>query len=51
MVKLEIEVPEDFLNEEIRNGYKVTRQMKEVWAVQLDLMKKLVTVCDKYGLR
>lgn len=51
MIELNIEVPEEFLKEEVRNGYKVTRQMKEVWAVQLDLMRKLVNVCDKYGLR
>lgn len=39
------------LQEEIRNGHVVSAQMKKVWAVQLDLLRKLLEVCDKYHLR
>lgn len=50
MVDLSIEIPQEFLNEEYRCGYKVTREMKEVWAVELDLLAKLQSVCKKYNL-
>ena len=51
MVSLQIEIPDEFLKEEVRQGYTVTEKMKKVWAVQLDLVHKLDTVCKKYGLR
>ncbi len=50
MVDLNIKIPDDFLKEEIRCDYKVTRQMKEVWAVMLDLLNELDRVCKKYNL-
>ena len=50
MVDLSIEIPQGFLNEEYRCGYKVTREMKEVWAVELDLLSHLQRVCKKYNL-
>lgn len=50
MVKLNIELPEKFLDKEVRCGYTVTAQMKEVWAVQLDMLSKFDAVCKKYGL-
>ena len=46
MVKLNINLPEHFLEEEIRNEYTVTAQIKQVWAVELDLLKQLNTVCE-----
>ena len=39
------------MNEEVRRGYTISKEMKKVWAVQLDLAKKLLEVCDKHGLR
>ena len=51
MVKLQIEIPEDFLKEEVRCGYTISAQMKQVWAVELDMLHLLDTVCKKYGLR
>lgn len=51
MTKLELEIPEVFYQVEIRNGYKITERKKQVWAVQLDLLNKLLEVCRKYGLR
>jgi lipopolysaccharide cholinephosphotransferase len=39
------------LESEIRDGYLVSAEMKKVWAVQIDMLKKLLQVCDKYGLR
>lgn len=43
--------PESFLIEEERGGYKISAQMKHVWAVQIDLMLELVEVCQRHGLR
>lgn len=50
MVKLNIKLPDDFLSEETRSGFLVTEERKKVWAVELDLLKKLDGVCKKYEL-
>lgn len=39
------------LEAEERNGYLVSSKMKRVWAVQLDLLSKLLEICKKYNLR
>lgn len=39
------------LKEEVRQGYTIPVQMKKVWKVQMDLLKKLLDVCDKYQLK
>lgn len=51
MVDLKITLPNGFLDEEVRDGYTVSRHMKEVWAVELDLLAEFCRVCDKYGLK
>lgn len=38
-------------NEETRNGYKVSSEMKKVWKMQMDMAKLLLDVCRKYGLQ
>ncbi len=50
MVKLELEIPEEFLWEETRCDYVISAEMKELWAVQLDLYAKFADVCKKNGL-
>ena len=51
MVDLNIVLPDGFLNEEVRCGYTVTKQMKEVWAVELDMLEKLLSVCKKHDIK
>lgn len=51
MVDIQLEIPVSFFEEEIREGYKVSREMKEVWAVELDLLNEFLSVCKKYGLK
>ncbi len=52
MVELEsIDLPENFLKEEIRDGFLVNEKQKQVWAVELDLFSKFAAVCNKYKLK
>lgn len=37
--------------EEVICGYKVSAKMKRVWAMELDIVKQFVAVCDKYHLK
>ena len=39
------------LEPETRKGYYVSSEMKKVWAVELQLLKKLLEVCEKYHFR
>lgn len=39
------------LNPETRDGYSITSLMKEVWAVQLDMFRRLIDVCVENNLR
>ena len=48
---IEIQLPDGFLDPEIRCGYEVTARMKRIWAVQLDLLAKFDCVCRKHGIR
>jgi len=50
-MKLKYPVPEEFLQEETRNGFVITAEMKRVWAVQIDLLKELLRVCQAHGLK
>ena len=43
--------PEDFLHEETRNGYFISEEMKKLWAVQMELLTKLLEVCEKHNLK
>lgn len=51
MVKLNIDLPESFFQEEERDGYLVSAKTKELWAVQLDLLKEFDRVCKKHNLK
>ncbi len=50
MVKLNLEFPENFFEQEVRSDYTITKEMKKVWAVELDLLKKLDEVCKKHNI-
>lgn len=51
MVNLNIKLPDGFLDEEVRCGYTVSKEMKQLWAVELDLAVELQRVCNKYGIK
>ena len=42
---------EGFLDEEMRCGYRVSREIKSLWAVELDLYTAFCRVCEANGLR
>lgn len=48
---IKIDLPEHFLEEEVRCGYTVTTKQKKIWAVELDLLAEFMRVCDKYDLK
>ena len=49
MKYLNIDLPDDFLQGEERSGYYVSPEMKEVWAIELDLPSQFMNVCQKYS--
>lgn len=51
MVDLKIELPDSFFHEEVRDDYLVSAKIKELWAIQLDLLCEFDRVCKKYGLK
>ena len=51
MVDLKIELPDGFLEEEVRCDYTVTKDIKEVWAIEIDLLMQLDEVCKKHNLK
>lgn len=50
MIKLNINIPDNYLNPEVIADFEVTGQMKEIWAVELDLMDQLDKICRKHNL-
>ncbi len=48
---IKLDVPESFFNEEVRNGYTISPEMKKLWAVELDLLNELLRVCQKHNLQ
>ena len=50
MVNLKLQFPENFFQEEIRNDYLVSQEMKRIWAVELDLLAEFMRVCKKHNI-
>lgn len=46
-----MEFPKDFFEEEVRGGYKVSKEQKSIWAVLLDLLNQFDQVCRKHHLK
>lgn len=51
MVDIKIELPDSFFAEEERWGYVTPAAMKQVWAVELDLLCEFDRVCKKLGFQ
>jgi lipopolysaccharide cholinephosphotransferase len=51
MIKLQVQLPKNFLDEENREGYIVTTQVKELWAVEIDLLFQFDEICKRHNLK
>jgi len=49
-VKIKIQLPDGFLDEEVRNGYTISCEMKKVWAVELDLLCEFDRICKEHHI-
>ena len=45
------QIKDDFLREEIRQGYLVTSKMKRVWQIEIELAEYIISLCQRYGLQ
>ena len=50
MVQTVLQFEDDFFDEEEKNGFLVTKERKEIWAIEMDLLMQLDTVCKRHGL-
>lgn len=48
---IKLDLPEHFLEDEVREGYTISIKQKKIWAVELDLMDQLLRVCKKYNIK
>ena len=48
---ISIDLPNGFLDAEVRCGYEVSSEMKKVWAVELDLLKIFSDVCKSHNIK
>jgi len=51
MVDLNIELSKDFFEEETKCDFYISKNRKQIWAVELDLLYEFDRVCQKYNLR
>lgn len=51
MLPIKLALGDSFFQEEYREGYLVTSDIKELWAVELDLLTKFDEVCKKYNIK
>ncbi len=51
MLKVKSAFDPSFFDEEERCGFVVSKNQKKIWAVELDLLRELMRVCDKYDIK
>ena len=51
MLPIQIQLPENYLCEETRDGYKISSQSKELFAVLLDLLNQVQLLCEKHNIQ
>ncbi len=44
-------IPDSFFSEEEKYGFLISKEIKHLWAIELDLLQEFVRVCEKYNLR
>lgn len=51
MDNISIDLPKNFLNEENRNGFFIDEHTKRIWAVQIDLLSKIIDVSKSNNIK
>lgn len=51
IVKQSIQFPDDFFQDEIREGFFIERKMKCAWAAQMEVLKEIDRICGKYDIK
>ncbi|MCR4923506.1 MAG: LicD family protein, partial [Lachnospiraceae bacterium] len=46
-----MEIPEFFLDSEVREGFYVPAKMKRCWAAILDVLNEIAIICNRHNLR
>lgn len=49
-MNININLPDTFYDEETRCGYTISRTMKKVWAIELDLLNELDKICKNNNI-
>ena len=42
--------PEEYFKTEVRDGFAISELMKRAWAAQLEVLDRIIAICDKYNL-
>lgn len=45
-----LQFPEEYFQEEIRCGFRVSATMKRYWAAQMEVLQTVVEICEKHNL-
>ena len=45
-----LQFPENYFQEETRCGFTVSKTMKHAWAAQMEVLQRIINICEKYGL-
>lgn len=48
---IKIKLPKGFLDEEVRDGYLVSSQIKKLWAVEIDILFQIKEICDRHNIK
>ena len=51
MLPIKLRISDEFLQEEERNGFIISSEMKELWAVSLDLVRELLDFCSNNNIQ
>ena len=46
-----MEIPRDYLLDEVRCGYYIPAMMKKTWANALEILSEIDRVCTKYNIK
>lgn len=51
MIKIQTHLPDGFFEEEVRCEYTITKKMKEIWGIEIDLLNEFDRVCKKHSIK